>query len=271
MKRVAALLACAAGALALTGCNNDQVTFKPIPPKAVITGTANWSPLDTAEFDGSLSSPADQIVDYAWSIVKRPDGSMSQAQPTADPKKARFWIDVSGDYTIELKVTDQRGMSGVADFDFAAVPWQAVHVEMTWDKADTDVDLHLVSFDEGGQFFQKPYDCYFDDPDPDWGETAYPGDDPSLDRDDTDGYGPEHVSLAKPLDAHHYKVVAHYYDDRGHGSTNVTVRIYLSGQLRYEGIEPLARAGSGWDVATIDWPSGAITSSGGTFTFAPPD
>src|SRR5205823_10861245 len=77
MNRVTLLAIAATAGLALTGCNDDQLTFKPIPPRAVLTGNASWSPLDIAEFDGSASSPADSIVDYHWSIVAHPDGSMS--------------------------------------------------------------------------------------------------------------------------------------------------------------------------------------------------
>src|SRR5205814_6171925 len=130
-------------------------------------------------------------------------------------------------------VTDPRGMQGSTLFAFSAKPWQAVHVELTWDKDDTDVDVHLVEATEAGQLFQSPWDCYFDDTDPDWGAPGTTVDNPSIDLDNTTGFGPEHVDLAQPLAGHRYEIYAHYYDDRGHGSTNATIRIYLSGMLRY--------------------------------------
>jgi len=261
----------ATAAILLSGCNNSGVAFKPIAPTAVITGPALYRPLDTAQFDGSSSYVKDNtIAGYAWSIVGRPSGSISQ--PVVDPgnpAKVSLWLDFAGDYVIELKVTDQRGMTGVADYPFQAVPWQALHVELGWDKADTDLDVHLVSDDEGGNFFAKPFDCYFDNTNPDWGTPGVTADDPAIDIDDVDGFGPENVSLEQPLDGHHYHVLVHYYDDHGHGSTNATVRIYLNGELRYEGIQALAHKDVGWDVARISWPAGAIDGVGTAFEYTP--
>lgn len=259
-------------AIALAGCNDSPVTWAPKPPIAIIHGASNYSPLDVATFDGSDSYvPDGTLVGWDWEIVDRPDGSTAEPAPHAgDPKKVDFAVDVAGDYTIRLTVTDARGMTGSTDFPFAAVPWQTVHVELTWDTAGTDLDLHMVSDTEGGTFFQKPFDCYFDNTNPDWGDAGILADDPSIDRDDVDGYGPEVVSLEQPLDGHTYHLYVHVYDDHGLGSSNATVRVYLNGELRYEAVQPMAGVGDGWDVATIEWPEGKVVPINSEFQFLAP-
>lgn len=257
-------------AVTASACNENTLADRPEPPVAVISGPVSYAPLDTAVFDGSGSYTQEgaSIVSYTWAIVSAPTGSTSQAaNDPAAAERGNFWIDFAGDYVISLTVTDDRGLSGVAEYPFSAVPWQKVHIELAWDKAGTDMDLHLVSETEGGAFFSEPFDCFFQNTNPDWGVPGSTLDDPSIDIDDVDGFGPENVSLNQPRDDHRYHVYVHYYDDYGMGSSNATVRIYLSGMLRYEGIMPLDGQGSGWDVATISWPTGEIESVGGGFEF----
>jgi hypothetical protein len=264
-----ALLLCAVFSTA--ACNDNQLATKPEPPVAVIEGPETASPLDVVLFDGTASySEQSPIVEWTWSVASSPSGSHAEIVPdAANPKQAVFRVDIAGDYEIELEVTDDRGMDGTDRWRFSAVPWQTVHVELTWDRADTDVDLHLVSESEGGAFHTEPFDCYYENTNPDWGTAGVTVDDPAIDIDDVDGYGPENVSLNEPKEGYRYRVSAHYFDDRGLGSSTVTVRIYLSGLLRYEGIHPLERTGSGWDVATIDWPSGGVVGIDQPFFFAP--
>lgn len=261
----------AAAAFAIAGCNDATITYVPKPPVAIITGPQNFAPLDSAVFDGSQSYVEDgQIVDWTWAIVQRPQGSTSAIAPAAaDPKKADFKLDISGEYEVQLTVTDQRGIKATAVYPFHAVPWQTVHIELVWDTPSTDLDIHMVSDTEGGTFFQKPFDCYFDNTNPEWGDTTSLLDNPSIDIDDVDGYGPENVSLQQPLDGHNYHVFVHYYDDHNVGSSTATVRIYLNGQLRFEGIQALAGTGDGWDVATIGWPAGSVTPAGTIFQYFP--
>lgn len=263
--------ALALAVLCTTACNDGQLEHVPEPPVAVIAGPANASPLDIVLFDGSASySDQSPIETYQWSVTGRPGGSHAElVQDASDPRRAVFHVDLAGDYEIALKVTDERGMDGTDHWRFSAVPWQTVHVELTWDRPDTDVDLHLVSESEGGTFYSEPFDCFYENTNPDWGAPGIDVDDPAIDIDDVDGFGPENVSLNEPQEGHRYRVLVHYYDDRGAGASTVTVRLYLSGLLRYEGIHPLDRTGSGWEVATIDWPTGEVVGVDQTFFFPP--
>jgi len=271
MKTLCLPLALALAALTSAACNDNTLATKPAPPTAIIAGPETASPLDIVQFDGSASYSDQSVIEtYAWSITSRPGGSQTQLVAHAsDPRLVTFQVDLAGDYEIRLTVTDERGYDGTANYRFSAVPWQTVHVELTWDRPETDIDLHLVSESEGGTFYSEPFDCFYENTNPDWGVAGVNVDDPAIDIDDVDGYGPENVSLNEPQEGHRYRVLAHYFDDRGVGASTVTVRIYLSGLLRYEGIRPLDRTGSGWEVATIDWPVGDVAGVDQIFFFPP--
>jgi uncharacterized protein YfaP (DUF2135 family) len=90
-------------------------------------------------------------------------------------------------------------------------------VTLTWDTPDTDLDLYVVDPTGDYSFFSKKMTA-------DGGE---------LDIDDTDGFGPEHWTLATNDNIQwnqDYRVRVHYYDDNGRGSSNFKVDAVL-----YEG------------------------------------
>lgn len=101
-----------------------------------------------------------------------------------------------------------------------------IAIEVTWDKDNTDVDTHFLR--PGGTFNASPGDCYFSNLSPDWGVSGDASDDPYLDYDDIDGYGPENLNFAKPASGD-YSVVIWYFSDHGQGATNVTVKVWLDG------------------------------------------
>lgn len=81
-------------------------------------------------------------------------------------------------------------------------------VSLRWSSDATDLDLHLV---RGGALpFAGSDDCYYAMKNPDWGQLGVPEDDPFLDRDTTDGFGPEEVNLTRSGEAS-YDVYVHYY------------------------------------------------------------
>jgi len=267
---VAALIsACNDGALVAAPVAVDATpTPAPEPgeaPVAVISAVGSeYSPLDTAAFDGSGSHDSDGvIVSHDWAIIDRPSGSNSSIQ-TLGASTAEFFVDFAGDYTIELTVTDDDGLTGSTTFDFSAVPWQTVHVELSWNVDEADVDLHLVDVTAGGQFQAMPYDCYYSNKTPDWGDSGALHN-PALDLDDVDGFGPENVNIPQPRMGSSYRILVHYYADDGMGATDATIRVYLNGTLQYEDVMTLAATDKVWDVATIDWPTGTVTAINGVF------
>ena len=113
--------------------------------------------------------------------------------------------------------------------------------------------LHVLSPE--GCWEDRQWDCHFRTPSADWGVAGFTGDDCSLDRDDTDGWGPENVSLDDPA-AGTFKVGVHYWSDHGFGVSYATVIITLDGIVAYEVRDKaLPSTGSWWEVCAVSWPS----------------
>jgi hypothetical protein len=139
-----------------------------------------------------------------------------------------------------------------------------LHIVLDWNTDCTDVDLHLLR--PGGTLFDCVSDCYFANMSPDWGVQGDYIDDPFLDYDDVDGFGPENLNVSAPVPGK-YEVIIHYYADSHEGCggwpSDATVKIYSFGQLLVSfGPQNLQSTGVTWDVATIDWPSQAVTYNG---------
>lgn len=90
----------------------------------------------------------------------------------------------------------------------------ALRVVLTWDKADTDVDLHVQD--------SKGNHAWYGD------LTGIPTG--VLDHDDVDGFGPETFTLEQMEKDVTYNVFIHYYSDHDNGPTNAKVVVYLDGK-----------------------------------------
>jgi len=94
-------------------------------------------------------------------------------------------------------------------------------------------------------------------------DAPVPEDNPRLDIDDVDGFGPENINIYSPVAGHNYTVGIHYYDAEGMGPASVYVKIYcgeISTSPVYEaGPKTLNDHGMGfryndfWKVASIYW------------------
>ncbi len=148
-----------------------------------------------------------------------------------------------------------------------------LHIEMEWDVDNSDVDLHLIA--PGGEFFDCDTDCHFGNPSPDWGTPNVTLDDPFLDYDDVDGFGPENINLSEPTPGT-YKVLLHYYNDSYDswtgGATDCIVRIYSYNNLVAEyGPVKLDQTNRNWDVCLVEWPSLQMTTLGNTYMVSSSD
>ena len=132
----------------------------------------------------------------------------------------------------------------------------ALSLSLRWDTNLTDVDLHLVR--PRGQTF-TPDDCFFDNPAPDWGVRGDPSDDPFLDKDDTNGRGPETINLSTSAAAT-YDVYVHYFADNRIGPSRATVEVHVAGQS-VGSYNHLLRCNDMWRVGSFAW-----NGTAGTFT-----
>ncbi len=134
-------------------------------------------------------------------------------------------------------------------------------------EAGSDMDLHVThpaaarndDIDQDGQpdpWFDQLYDVFWFDVNPAWGMA--PDQNPRLDRDDSDGAGPEIVTLARPVDGMSYRVGVHYWKDHFYGTSEATLRVYVRTKLVYEDTAGPMSWLDMWDALTISWPDGAV-------------
>jgi hypothetical protein len=260
-------------------------------PIIVIEEGEEVKPQTTMHLHGEQSQgSAGAITKYAWDVKQPADNkfgfvpSNTFANPTHVPN-------VAGEYTYCLDMCDASRCSYDAECKTTAckkvtvIPDEAIHCELTWNtpgdptqdegpNAGADMDLHFAHpFAQGPDidgdgtpdpWFDIPYDTFWFNARPDI-ESMNPNakDDPRLDRDDTDGWGPENVNLDVPVDGRVFRVGVHYWDDNSTGYSYPRVKCYIWGQPVFDW--NLEDTGTKmyrcdfWDVATIAWPSGAVT------------
>ena len=232
--------------------------------------------------DQSYALDGSTLEKWEWSVVQ-PEGSASTFIPSINFPNPSFETNVAGLYTFSLDVYDNQGLKSCepAVYEVVVIPDEAIHIELLWhtpedpDETDTgpeagsDVDLHFVHPMGGGPdldgdgkpdgWFAIPYDCYWYNPHPNWGSwDPAVNDDPGLDRDDTDGAGPENVNLDLPEEDTTYRVGVHYWEDHGFGKSLSTLRVYIYSNLVFEAKDVLMMELDMWEVCTIHWPSGKV-------------
>ena len=273
-------------------------------------------PLDTIILDGSPSvdqdGPDNLPIEYEWVITSRPAGSVSQIlerfdnpQQPADggrpddlsTPQALFFVDLPGFYTAELRVRDEFGLSSLECMNPAIVtivadPDEAIQVQLLWEATEEadlmrdrsgDLDLHL-RHPNAQEWSSSPYDCYFNNPQPDWGQLDNPQDNPFLDLDDFSSTGPENLTLAVPENTEilggEYLVGVKYYrsvdriDQYAYGPMRAYVRIFIEGVLAWDytaggdpGFKDMLTGGDIWEVASISWPAGEVTKVDNYITY----
>jgi len=266
------------------------------PPGKVVK--YKWTLLDApAGAVGVKFHPNDTSADVQLGVPgTKPDGSPI------------VWLTVAGEYKVKLQVWDDSGTESCAPavLSVLVVPSVAFHVELLWNTPEdtvqddgpnaegADLDLHVVhskayqaqqcsatvtkncqpDLDKDGQtdpWFNGVYDVYWINPAPKWGNAALQTDDPSLDLDDTNGWGPENMNLQLPENGVDYGVGVHFWDAHGFNSSSpstATVRIYCMGALKAKFDQPMNECEMWW-VTQVKWPSCDLANFGGANLKAP--
>jgi len=265
-----------------TWSSEDVVTLG--CPHAIITVAEGHDviPQTVLHLSGTSSTGLAPIVGYQWT-VEQPSGAVSTFLPSSGHPTPMFEANVVGTYHFHLRVVDAEGRPScqVATFPVYVVALDAIHIELLWttpgdaDETDTgftafgesvgsDVDLHFlhpdaVADDGGTGWFDALWDCYWSDGRPGgWAS----GGGPSLDRDDTDGGGPENLNFSNPQSGLTYRIGVHYWDDWGFGVALVRIRVYIYGALVYEAGPKQLVPSDLWDVGTLTWATNAFVPTG---------
>ena len=118
-------------------------------PVPMIAPLGNGSPGLTVVLDGSGSTDpdADNPLSYKWTIRSKPLSSdTTVAGPQTSITSMRLDPLVPGAYEVQLDVTDALGVKNCqpARATVVATPAQKLLIEMFWDNATTDIDLHVL-------------------------------------------------------------------------------------------------------------------------------
>ncbi|MCC6526795.1 MAG: hypothetical protein IT373_29370 [Polyangiaceae bacterium] len=263
------------------GATDEAADCPDLPPVCACPATPiQTQPLATLNLSASCSDPDGGTMSYLWEVTSAPAGSASQP---ALPNSAAttFFVDLAGSYTLTLWATDDEGHTVSCVVVIESVPQQDLHIELVWDEAWGDADLHLVQAGIGpaGYWYTSDADCFFGNTAGAWPPNG-PAGNSSLDIDDTDGYGPENINILTSPQAGTYNVGVAYYCqhslqrpgqppiDPGDGPTTATVNVYCGGVLvkTWANIT-LDRTGRFVHVGTVTWPSCATaTVSNNTWT-----
>ena len=297
MKRFTFLLA---GLLALSlvtaGCGNDDGLRRlpndiPIAIALVDNGDENAAQQrlgyvirgDLATLDASQSFDPDNTGDptalsYEWTFDSLPEDSMLTDEDITSPEDdpdtpdidegawASFTPDALGNFRMQLIVyDDEEAPSDPSVAIIVSSPPSGLAIQLDWEDTQADLDLHLIG--PGGQYFGTG-DCYSWEPNPNWGDSELPTDNPLLTADDDgEGQGPyrETITLEEPSDGD-YEVWVHYYSDHSQtlGNSPITatptVTITVFGTSIWDNDFPLPTAttplvaGDVWKAGVLGWP-----------------
>jgi hypothetical protein len=257
---------------AVTGgsCSPDPCDDPANEPVADAGTDEEVIPNSTVQLDGSGSSdPNGQTLDYDWTMVSRPSGS-SATLSDSTAESPSFLGDVAGDYEVCLEVTNEDGCVSETDCVTITVkPQVDLHIELVWFSDDSDLDVHYRA--PNGAWWNVGGNCrgnvanndgtavWFCVPNPDWGAggeglpDGVANNDPQLDVDNINGFGPENINQQVLFDgADLFRVGVHYFADRGVGGpVDGRIRVYVDGVLQFEETKTLD-CQEFWEVADID-------------------
>lgn len=199
----------------------------PTPPTVTCPEVVETPPLTTVSV---LAEAVDdgESLSYNWELVSREVGSAAGPPSPRNRPETNFTPDIAGEYVLRVTVTDDDGEMALCETTVLAFSDEGLRVEMFWNTGgSTDMDIHLGR-EEAMRWFSND-DCYYANCDASDGEVLNwysPGteDNPSLDLDDTNGFGPENINIEEP-EPGVYTIGVHAFSGRG----GVTVRVYCGG------------------------------------------
>jgi len=226
--------------ITLSACGSAPVSVTQV---ALSAGSPNTFAVEPGGFPVSLSpgQSSTVTVSYSPSMVGMDSGS----------------VDVSS--------TDFSNPSQRVTLSASATPPAledtGLHVRLEWSTNSTDVDLHLLGPSNGG-IWDCTLDCNFANPNPSWGDPLSDLDNPYLDLDDVDGYGPENINIQDPAPGV-YTVVVHYWTDHGGDVPLATVHALSYGEVVATiGPQALNIVGDVWYAFEIEFPGNVVRPLG---------
>ncbi len=247
----------------------DSESGVPGEPVARAGADQRVATLTSVLLDGSASADPNGLepLTFNWTLVSKPPGSSAvlNAPWSAQPS---FTADAIGDYRATLAVQNTEGVwdSTPDEVVVTAGPTEGLFVQLRWSTDETDLDLHLLR--EGADLWDAVGDCHFCNLNPEWG-LAGPLDNPSLDDDSSNGFGPETATIDAPADGG-YRVAVHYYGEGRYGEecaldpcppTVATVSVYVNGTLTQTWTRVMSGRGTVWNAGEVRWPGPTLITT----------
>jgi hypothetical protein len=206
-------------------------------PTGMCPQSSTVAPNSTVTLTTMASSPAGRGLSCQWTVVSRPATSSGTFSAPTSCASSTYFADVVGVHTLKFTATDSMGLTTTCTVTITVNALGALWVEATWNRND-DVDLHLQhpmagnSHNANGWSFNAgSYDCFYADLTPSW-DAPGTADDPSLDRDDTTGKGPENIRIDVPSTAHDYTIGVHWFSQVATtNNVTATVKVYCNNVL----------------------------------------
>ena len=236
-------------------------------------------------------APDGGAVSASWAPPSQPGGFKGVFVPSPKACPVGFTPNVAGEYEFCLTVMDSSGnVSAPYCRKLKVVPDNKIHVELTWTQAGdkdpdddkgSDLDLHLAhpfapqvlsknpltgklaaqsDHDGDGQpdpWFAQCYDCFWltcpaVNP-PNWPIAGNTKDDPHVDLDDLDGWGPDNISMEFPQTNDGYWIGVYAWDDGAMGPSVPTVTVYRDGVVLKKIVGPKLDESDMWCVGRVKW------------------
>lgn len=197
-------------------------------------------------------------VSCAWSVVSRPSTASGAFSMPMSCAGTSYFADVVGTHVVSLTASDGLGGVSSCTTPITITPNGDLWIELTWDQPN-DLDLHLLHPMAGapsavGSWGNSMWDCNYRQPMPMWGS---PQQNPTLDRDDTMGRGPENIRIDRPQSGLVYTIGAHLFRWASQPTkVNATMRLYCGGQLVTTRTEKIDAEKDLWVVGRVQFPAG---------------
>jgi hypothetical protein len=204
----------------------------------------------------------------SWGITSRPNTSNGTFSAPNSCGATNYFADVVGTHIVNFSVNDGLGSSAQCQTPITVTANGDLWIELTWNRPN-DMDLHLIHPNAGApgnvsSWFNPIWDCDYITDNPSW--SANPQNNPSLDRDDITGQGPENTRINTPVLGINYTVGVHMYSYAASPNpVTSTVKVYCGGQLVTTQVRTMSTNKDMWVVGTINF----MTSSGAPCTFTP--
>ncbi len=179
------------------------------------------------------------------------DFGADDAGPDSGPDQDGDGVADSADNCPTIQNPGQEDSNGNGIGDACAT----IHVQLVWD-SEADFNVHYLH-SASTEGWESDLDIHWGNTTADWGsgDGQPDGDasnDPMLDIDDINGFGPENINHPMPADTTFYVGVDAYS-----GSGNATLRIFLGDVKVWEETVGLDEK-EWWAAAAIDWAAGTV-------------